>query len=128
MDKLNLIKDSRFSENKGCIIIFNELRKLLNGKYNLNIQDWEMESVVKNGVGYDSLEVIDGFLWNWIYDIKQTLRKNGWNLESIKILFTGGGSLILEKYLTKVFNGRLSNDSINDNVLGLWEVGNLLYG
>lgn len=125
MDRLNIV--SRFSENKGCIILFNELRKLLNGKYSLNIQDWEMEHVVKYGVGHDSLDVIDDFLWNWTYDVKRILRKNGWNIESLKVLFTGGGSLILERYLSKVFNGCLSDDPVNDNVLGLWKVGRLLY-
>lgn len=128
VDRLNLVKDSRFSESKGCIIMFNELRKLLNGKYSLNIQDWEMEYIIKDGIGSDdSLKIIDDFMLNWVFDIKQILKRNGWNLEMSKIIFTGGGSLILEKYLSKVFNGCLSNDPVNDNVLGLWEVGKIVY-
>lgn len=120
---MNLIRDSIFSENKGCIVIYNEIRKLLNKKYGINIQDYEMENIIENELVDKNL--IQDYLNQYVFNLKQIMRKNGWNIELLRIIFTGGGSLVLKKYLEGL--GELSDNPIMDNVLGLWEVAKICY-
>jgi hypothetical protein len=79
INNLNLVKTSIFSENKGCIFIYNEIRKLLNKKYGINIQDYEIENIVRNKLVDKNL--IDKNLQEYVFNLKQILRKNNWNIE-----------------------------------------------
>lgn len=128
----NLIQSSAFTENLGTLILFNSIKKALNSKYNISIKDYEIENIVKFGVISDpinSLKIIDDLCVNHVNNIIKTIKLVGWNLETIVIMLTGGGSLFLEKYLNKVLpNYYLSNDPIFDNVKGLWEVSKYYYG
>lgn len=119
---MNLVKESIFIENKGCIIIFNEIKKLLNKKYGMNIQDYMIEDIVRNRM-LDK-ELIEEYLQEYVFNLKQIMKKNGWNIEFLNIIFTGGGSLILKDYIEGI--GKLSDDPVMDNINGLWEVGKIV--
>lgn len=127
---LNIIQSTISSANLGTLTLFNKIKKALNSTYNINLQDYEIEFIFHNGLPNksESLKIIDSICIQHVEEIIQTLKLTGWNLESTPILLTGGGSLLLEKYLSKVLPiYQLSNDPINDNVKGLWEVSKYVF-
>lgn len=127
----NLIHSTIFTENQGILILLNKIKKTLNSTYNINIQDYELESILKNGLLQDkekSLSLISSICLSHIEQIIKIMKLSGWNLENTEILCVGGGSLLLEPYLSKLLpKYRLSNNPVFDNVLGLWEVANNVF-
>jgi len=129
-DKLNIIQSTIFSANLGTLILADKIKKQLNSIYNLNLQDYEIERIIKNGLPNksESLSLIDSICTQHIEQIIKTIKLTGWNIETIPILLTGGGSLLLEKYFSKVLPiYQMSNDVINDNVKGLYEVSKYVF-
>jgi len=122
----NLIHSTVFTENQGILILLNKIKKALNAQYNININDYELESILKNGLLQDkekSLQIISSICTSHIEQIIKIMKLSGWNLENTEILCVGGGSLLLEQYLLKLLpKYRISNNPAMDNVLGLWEV------
>jgi hypothetical protein len=122
----NLISSTVFTENQGILILLNKIKKTLNATYNLNINDYELESILKNGLlqnKEESLQIISSICTSHIEQIIKIMKLSGWNIENTEILCVGGGSLLLEQYLYKLLpKYRLSNNPVQDNVLGLWEV------
>ena len=130
VEKLNLVESSKFSESLGCIILYNIIRKELNGEFSINIRDYEMPYIIKNGLKNNkdkSLKIINEVLHSHCLKIKKELRKNNWNIENLDFIFTGGGSLLLENHLVKMLGGKLSSDPIMDNVKGLKIVSEMVY-
>jgi len=129
-ENLNIIQSTITSSNLGMLILYNKIRKQLNSIYNLDIKDYEIEFIFKNGLPSkpESLSIIDSICIQHIEEIVKTLKLTGWNLESTPILLTGGGVLLLEKYLSKVLPiYKMSNDPVNDNCKGLWEVSKYVF-
>lgn len=129
-DKLNIIQSTIFSTNLGTLILADKIKKSLNSNYNLNLQDYEIESIIKNGLPNkpQSLSLIDSICTQHVEQIIKTIKLTGWNIESTPILLTGGGCLTLEKYLSKILPiYQMSQDPINDNVRGLYEVSKYVF-
>lgn len=130
IENLNLIQSSRFSEPLGCFILYNNIKKELNKEFNINIRDYEIPHVIKTGIKINpekSLKIINEILYSHCLEIKKVLRMNNWNIENLNFLFTGGGSLLLENFLIKMFGGYLSADPVMDNVKGLRIVSEMVY-
>jgi len=127
----NLVPSSLFTESLGTLILYNKVKKALNSKYNINIADYEIEEVIKNGILHDkerSLAIIEDLINEHIDLIIKAMKLVNWNIENTIILLTGGGCLLLEPYLRKKFpNYQVSQDPVNDNVKGLWEVAKYYY-
>lgn len=122
---LNIIQSSIYSDNLGTLVLMNKIKKTLNSTFNLNLQDYEMENIIKLGLPNhpNSLSIISSICTSHVDQIIKSLKLTGWNLESLNVLLTGGGSLLLEPYLSKVLPiYKMSNNPVNDNVWGLWEV------
>lgn len=127
---LNIIPSTIFTTNLGTLTLQNNIIKTLNSIYNLSIQPYEIESIIQSGLPShpDSLKIISSICTQHVEQIIQHIKLTGWNIESTPILLTGGGSLLLQKYLTqKLPIYQISNDPINDNVKGLWEVSNYVF-
>ena len=128
MHNLNLVRESIFTINAGTTILCNKLRKELNGKYLINLREYQMQNIVKHGQkGVDS-ELIKETISTHLQEIILEMRKNNWPVESLKILLTGGGSLLMEEYLRELLPGSfLGNDCVYDNVKGLYEIAKVVF-
>lgn len=130
-ENLNIIQSTISSNNLGTLILFNNIKKQLNSIYNLDLHDYEIENIFHNGLPSkpeESLKLIDSICTQHIEQIIKNIKLTGWNIESTPILLTGGGSLLLEKHLSKVLPlYKMSSDPIHDNVRGLWEVSKYVF-
>ncbi len=124
----NIVQSSIFSENLGTLILMNKIKHTLNKEFNLNLQNYQIEDVIKNGIPNkpEVKSIIDSCCKSHFQQIIQTIKLAGWDINSLYILMTGGGSLLLEKYI-KLPNYSMSINPVNDNCLGLWEVGKYVY-
>ncbi len=133
MSNLNLVRESIFTINSGTIILYNKLRKELNKKFLLNLREYEIPNIIKNGLKINGSskeiqQIIDTVIFEHLQEVITEMRKNNWPIESLKILLTGGGSLLLEQYLFKVLPGAfMGQDSVYDNVKGLYEVAKVVF-
>jgi plasmid segregation protein ParM len=130
-DNLNLIRESIFTENLGTIILQNKVKKALDKRFSLNIQEYELPWIIKNGYRQgkeESKKIIDEVLMNHVEEIRKMARVNNWNIDNLEILLAGGGSLLLEDHLKKVFTAAtVSDDPVNDNVKGFYNIGRMMY-
>lgn len=127
MSNLNLVRESIFTINAGTIILYSKLQREINARHLTNLREYQMPQIIQNGLkGADELirEVISSHL----QDIVLEMRKKNWPVESIRILLTGGGSLLLEEQLRHMLPGAfLGSDPVYDNVKGLYEIGKVVY-
>lgn len=88
-----------------------------------------MENIIKHGLpNKNSQSIINDICISHVQQILQSMKLSGWNIELLPILLTGGGSLFLETYLSKVLpQYRMSNEPLLDNVKGLMEVANHVF-
>lgn len=131
-DNLNLIRESIFTENLGTIILQNKVKKALDKRYSLNIQEYELPWIIKNGYRQEeegSKKIIDEVLMSHVEEIRKVARINNWNIDNLEILLAGGGSLLLEDYLERTFPTIfMSDDPVNDNAKGFFNIGRMMYG
>lgn len=128
-DNLNLIKDSIFTENLGGIILKNKIKKALNSIYTLNIQDYEMDYIIKEGLRIDkkSKIYIDEIIEEHILKIQSIMKQNNWN-EEINILAIGGGSILMQQQLKSMMpNLIIATDPLNANVKGFYNIGRMIF-
>jgi plasmid segregation protein ParM len=125
---LNLVSDSKFTEQRGCLMFFNEVKnELIKNFSGCNPQDYEMPFIIENGLlskQNESLKIIKEMKTNYILKLESVLRRNQWNIGNIRLLFIGGGSLLLKDEIREVFpESVISNDPVYDTVKGLYMVG-----
>jgi plasmid segregation protein ParM len=127
----NMIQSSVFTENLGILVLQYKIKKELNSKYNINLQDYQLGDIIKNGLSRDvkrSKSLINEICEEHVKEIIKQMQLTGWNIEDLYILATGGGSLFLSEYLKKYIpNLQFSNDPVRDNVKGLWKVAEVFY-
>lgn len=127
MHNLNLVKESVFTVNSGTVILSNKLQKELNGRLLLNLRDYQMQNIIQHGMkGAEG--IIRDVIGDHLQELILKMQKHNWPFESLRILLTGGGSLLLEEHLTKLFPGAfLGQDCVYDNVKGLYEIAKVVY-
>ena len=130
------MRESKFTEKLGILILQNEIKKKLDSEYGVDIQGYEMGGIIKDKIykkyGQNiekSSEIIENIMENHVENIKKVMRKNKFNIEGLPyILLVGGGSLVLKEYLRKVFpQAVMISDPVYANVKGFYEVGKILY-
>lgn len=131
VENLKPITDSIFTVNMGDRIVESAVKTKVNEKYLLNIQDYEIKSIVQNGVSsiLGSKEFINQVVSECFDNLFRELRAKNWSLETLDIVLVGGGAL---KY-ADILAERISNISIIDNPLyanvnGLYQIGVMLNG
>jgi plasmid segregation protein ParM len=130
---LNLQTPSMFTINQGMIILYNKLMKALNNEFSMNIQEYEIPSILKDGLSINGErrkcnKLIDDILLAHCNSIKAECRKHNWNIETLDILVTGGGALVLDGYMQQVFpQAHIVDDPVFANVRGFYEIGRRYY-
>lgn len=129
------ISGTYFTENLGSLIIMEKIRKELNKEIpGANIQEYQMDGILKNGFYLGdremSKDIIENLLFNHFKDIMQVAKANNWDTKGLDIVITGGGSLDIgveniRKYIPQV---KISNNPVWDSCLGGKMVGDMIYG
>lgn len=128
-NRLSPIKSTSFTTNLGSNIMMNDLKQKINSEFvDANIQDWQIESVVKDGYikshKSESSELIKNFFEKHMKDILAECERKGWDLKNIDIVFTGGGSKLLAKNITDSLpDAVISKSAQLDNVEGFYIIG-----
>lgn len=128
-DNLNLIKESIFTENLGGIILKNNIKKALNSIYTLNIQEYEIDYIIKNGLKTDAKSkiYINSVIEEHMEKIISIMRQNNWN-DELDIVAIGGGSLLLKDQLESMIPQiQVMQDPLNANVKGFYNVGRMIF-
>lgn len=130
VEGLKPIKESIFTINLGTIILENRIKTALNQKFLLDIQDYEVPYLMKDGIPGLEVEsrIVIEEVYNEYFDqlIREMTAKN-WSIETLPMVGVGGGLLrlkdIIEFYLPKL---KPSQNPIYDNVLGLYNIGKVV--
>lgn len=128
------IRNTAFTINEGGNILENKVKKELNIRLGLNYQDYEIPYLMKDGVkvkGKDNKEgnqIVKDIKEKHIESIVQEMKKNNWNVDSIDIMFTGGGSLLLnEDIMRRLENAIISSSALWDNARAFYLGGKYLW-
>lgn len=131
-DNLNLVRESMFTENLGSIILYNKIKKALELRFGISIQEYEIPMIASRGLKRcqeESKKIINEVINNHIEEVKRVTRLNKWNIDNLDLVATGGTALLLENALQSAFPGiEISSDPVYDNVKGFYNVGELVYG
>jgi hypothetical protein len=110
-----------FTAEKGMNILNIELAKVLTSKLLETYTDKDVELLLND---FDNLPqnykaIIDDFMKDYIQtNIYESLKDIGYKPLIHKLVFCGGGSTALERYLSKDENSTILEDAIYTNVLG----------
>lgn len=130
-DNLAPIKSTCFTTNLGANIMRNELKQHLNSIFpEINLQDWQMEYIIKDGFiksnKEESKKIIKDFLQKHINNIIGEAKRKGWDINNIDFIFVGGGSKLLEGEIKNVIpDAEISDTAEWDNVEGFNIIGAL---
>lgn len=118
-----ILLDTVTTLDLGMIKLYRSLIDEINIQKGLNVQNYEVCSFFKQ----DDV-IVKKVVNTHIKTIKQRLLEKKWNLDSIPLIFTGGGADDLRLYLPKHFKQVfISQEPIMDNIRGLWKVGRVIY-
>jgi plasmid segregation protein ParM len=128
IDNLKPIKESMFSINLGTKILENQVKTKLNQELLLNLQDYQMPYIIKDGIEKipEAEEIITKVIEEYLVLLKREMMGKNWSLDTLNIFGVGGGSQILKDFMEINFNYTESNNPVYDNVLGLWNIGKAL--
>lgn len=133
LNNLNIDTSTMFTINQGCIILFNKLKKMLNSEYTLNIQEYEIPGIIKNGLTINgervnSNKLIDDVIFEHCNTIKSECRRFNWNVETLDIILVGGGAYVLDGYIQTIIpQVQIIDDPVFANVKGFYEIGRNYY-
>lgn len=73
-------------------------------------------------------KVIDEYCYDFMESIIKEMQKYKWNYEDIEMEFTGGGSILLKKYIEETFGDVVIIEDIYYTVKGFSEFGGVKHG
>jgi hypothetical protein len=131
-NNLSPIRSTMLTTNHGANIMTNDLKQEINSRFpEANIQDWQMESIIKEGFikshREESAKLIENFFNKHVQVILDECKRKAWDLENIDLVFIGGGSKLLKRDIIKsTSQGTVISDNAEwDNVSGFLVVGEL---
>lgn len=130
-DRLAPVRSTHFTTNLGANILRNELKQYLNSVFpDANLQDWQMEHIIKNGYikshKEESKKVIAEFLQMHVNNIIEEAKKKNWDIKNIDLIFVGGGSKLLEREIKNVIpDAEVSETAEWDNAEGFNIIGGI---
>lgn len=122
------ILSTAFTLNEGANVLTNNIRLKLNEKLGLNIQDFQMQQILRDGfvkphIG-ESKEIIQSMLQEHIDTIITELKKKNYDINTLDFVFVGGGSLLLQKQILQFIpDAVISKNAVWDNVEGFLVLG-----
>ncbi len=122
-ENLKPIPESMFTINTGMLVLYNKIKATLNQKKSLNIQDYEIPYLIKQKENIPR-EIIS----KHVQTIIREMRIHNWSVETLPMLGIGGGIIELEDTLKEYLpNLQISYNPLYDNVLGLYNIGKVVF-
>lgn len=119
-EDLKPIPGTMFTIDAGSLILENKIKGVLNEKYRLNLQDYQIPYLT--GYEKDIAEITQ----DHFKKIEMEMRKNGWDLKTLPILATGGGSIMM-KVNEYIPHCTLTKNPVFDHVRGLSRIGGVIF-
>lgn len=131
----NMINSTVFTEDMGIGILQTKIKNALMKVYKEPLPDYLIEEIIRDGYTikgvkqHDANMIIDNVINKHIKTLIRVMKSNGWNVDSTKIVLTGGGSIQLHKHLIKHFpQAILAKDPVYDSARGSYRIGKAIYG
>lgn len=106
------------------------VRDQLNKELLLNIQPYQMDEILTKGMyGAKSEQaevIIHQCKKEYLKKIVNEMLKHSWEIQTLPIVFTGGGSLLLQEIIEEYETFKVSENCIFDNLDGFMEMGLIL--
>lgn len=119
---LKPLKPSVFTINEGSNILFAKVKRALNSVLLANYQDYEIPHVMA-GNDTKAKAIMSEVLKEQVDRIADECKRYNWNISALPIVFTGGGSVLLEQHLKDKFtNVKMSKHPIWDNCFGYYKL------
>jgi len=111
------------SLENGVIVLYNNIRSKINSEHNRLLDESDIDAILSgHGVGYDKtiIATVENETKVFVSDLFSTLRERMLDLRSGKIVFVGGGSILLKRYIaaSEKAGDVLVVDDINANAKG----------
>lgn len=121
---------TEFSSVHGASYFKTKLRDELNNRLLMNIQPYQIDEIIKKGLygsrHDEAKEITNEVKTAFLRKIVIQMVEHGWELGSMKIVFTGGCSLILKDVIEEYEDFVVSENCLYDNLKGFKEMGVLL--
>lgn len=111
------------SLENGIIILYNQIRSKVNAEYNVLLEESDIDAILTGQVDdYDKfvISTVNQETLSFVNDLFSTLRERMLDLRTGKIVFVGGGSILLKRYIeaSEKTGHVLIVDDINANAKG----------
>lgn len=124
------ILDTVFSLVDGANPFKTMVRDQLNKELLLNIQPYQMDEILTKGMYGAKSEEADKIIHRckkeYLKKIVNEMLKHSWEIQALPIVFTGGGSILLQEMIEEYETFRVSENCIYDNLDGFMEMGMIL--
>ncbi len=124
-DRLKPVKESVFTLSEGGEIFATRLKKEFVRLNGWNCQDYEIPHLLKD----DKFKmIVADVARDHMSRIINQMKRNNWNLKYVNLIFTGGGSLLLEDAIKTILpNSVVSETAVWDNAMGFYQMGGALF-
>ena len=124
------ILDTVFSLVDGANPFKTKVRDELNKELLLNIQPYQMDEILSKGMygskHDDAQKIIKRCQIEYLKKIVNEMLKHSWEIQSLPIVFTGGGSILLKDIIEEYETFMVSDNPVFDNLDGFGEMGMIL--
>lgn len=124
------ILDTVFSLVDGANPFKTMVRDQLNKELLLNIQPYQLDEILTKGMFGSKREkahvIIQQCKKQYLRKIVNEMLKHSWEIQTLPIVFTGGGSILLKEMIEEFETFRVSENCIYDNLDGFAEMGMIL--
>lgn len=124
------ILDTVFSLVDGANPFKTMVRDQLNKELLLNIQPYQMDEILTKGMYGAKSEQADKIIHHckkeYLKKIVNEMLKHSWEIQTLPIVFTGGGSILLQEIIEEYETFRVSENPLFDNLDGFMEMGLIL--
>ena len=132
------VDSSIFTLNSGTDNLYVEIKSALNrmkkdGVTN-NYSDLQISYKIKylndqekNGLSDEEIQVIKTIMRKQLDKAFAEMNSKQWNINGMKLVFTGGGSLLMKPVIEEM-GYEISEDPVFDDCIGFYEVGEEYYG
>lgn len=118
----NSLSDCDSLEN-GLDVLYNKIRSVLNAELDVLLEESDIDVILKGEYTSYSSEVVktvERLTQEFVNDLFSTLRERGLDLRTSKVIFVGGGAILLRRQIEK--SGKVANiqfvEDINANAKG----------
>lgn len=105
------------------------VRDALNKELLLNIQPYQLDEILSKGLYGSKSQQADEIIYRckkeYLKKIINEMLKHNWEVQTLPIVFTGGGSLLLKDIIEECETFIVSDNCLYDNVDGFLELGGM---